>query len=233
MILRVFPQNTRFDGCSLITGFHGIGATGYWTVKYLIQRLMPERAAVFDSDLIAPISSTFQGRLVTPYEVFRRGSLAILKVEAPAYKDSEVEFFRAVGDWVMQSGFKEVALVGGLDSSLRYDDSAYRIAYTSSYKPVGELEGAKVLEDDHIIVGPVAILLNYFEARGFPAFAVLAYASTERMDPRATATAVSVLSRYYGFEVDVSTLLRGAELIESELRRAQARASKAGESIYT
>jgi len=233
LILRAFPPAARFDGCSLITGFHGIGATGYWTVKYLIQRLMPERAVVFDSDLIAPISSTFQGRLVTPYEVFRKGSLAILKVEAPPYKDSEVEFFRAIGEWIIQSGFKEVALVGGLDSNLRYDESTYRIAYTSSYKPVGELEEAKVLEDDHIIVGPVAILLNYFEARGYPAFAILAYASTERMDPRATATAVSVLSRYYGFEVDVSTLLRGAEIIESELQKAQAKASKAGESIYT
>ena len=233
MILRAFPMNARFDGCSLITGFHGIGATGYWTVKYLIQKLIAEKAVIFDSDLIAPISSTSQSRLVTPYEVFRKGSFAILKVEAPPYKDSEVEFFRAIGEWVTQSGFKEVALVGGLDSNLRYDDSTYRIAYTSSYKPTGELEKAKVLEDDHIIVGPVAILLNYFEARSFPAFAILAYASTERMDPRATATAVDVLSKYYGFEVDVSTLLRGAEIIESELQKAQAKTSKAGESIYT
>ncbi len=233
MTLKAFPPNVRFDGCSLITGFHGIGGTGYWTVKHLIHTLKPERAVIFDSDFTSPISSTYQSRLVTPYEVFRKDLLAILKVEAPPYKDSEVEFFRAVGEWVIQSGFNEVALVGGLDSNLRYDDSTYRIAYTSKYTPKGELKAAKVLEDDHIIVGPVAILLNFFEARGFPAFAILAYASTERMDPRATAEAVKALSRYYGFEADVSTLLKGAEIIEYELQKAQTRSTKAGESIYT
>ncbi|MFN3621436.1 MAG: proteasome assembly chaperone family protein, partial [Nitrososphaerales archaeon] len=228
MILKAFPPNVRFDGCSLITGFHGIGATGYWTVKHLIHMLTPKREVIFDSDLISPISSTFNGRLVTPYEVFRKDLLAILKVEAPPYKDSEVEFFRAIGEWVIQSGFKEVALVGGLDSSLRYDNSTYRIAYTSKYTPKNDLVNAKVLEDDHIIVGPVAILLNYFEARDFPAFAILAYASTERMDPRATAEAVKVLSGYYGFEADVSTLLKGAEIIESELQKTQTKVIKPG-----
>lgn len=233
MILRAFPPNVRFDGCSLITGFHGIGATGYLTVKHLIHILEPKREVIFDSDVISPMSSTYRSRLVTPYEVFRKGLLAILKVEMPPYKDSEVKFFRAIGEWIIQSGFKEVALVGGLDSSLRYDDSTYRIAYTSAYTPKNGLQNAKVLEDDHIIVGPVAILLNYFEARDFPAFAILAYASTERMDPRAVAEAVRVLSSYFGFEADVSMLLKGAEIIESELEKAQTRASRAGESIYT
>ncbi len=233
-MIEVLPRGIRFDGCKLIAGFHGIGATGYWTVKYLIQKLEAERVAFIDSNFIAPICSIMNGKLVTPHEILRKGDLAFLKIDVPVYKEHEVIFYREFAKWVVDAGFEEVALVGGLDASLKVDDTTYRIAYTRKFKPRGELLEAKVLEDEHVIVGPVAILLNYFEMVGFPAYAILAYASTERVDPRATAVAVSVLSRIYGFEIDVTPLIKGAEAIEAELyRRSVKEEKRVGESIYT
>ena len=233
-MIEVLPRGIRFDGCKLIAGFHGIGATGYWTVKYLIQKLEAERVAFIDSNFIAPICSIMNGKLVTPHEILRKGDLAFLKIDVPVYKEHEVIFYREFAKWVVDAGFEEVALVGGLDASLKVDDTTYRIAYTRKFKPRGELLEAKILEDEHVIVGPVAILLNYFEMVGFPAYAILAYASTERVDPRATAVAVSVLSRIYGFEIDVTPLIKGAEAIEAELyRRSVKEEKRVGESIYT
>lgn len=233
LILKAYPDNINFKGCSLITGFHGIGATGYWSVKYLVQKLEPKRVVVFDSDLTSPVTSTAQGKLVTPYEILKKDDLAIFKVETPPFKGAEVEFFRAFSEWVIKSGFKEVVLIGGLDSSLRYDNSNYRVAYTSAFKPKGELEKAKILEDEHLIVGPVATLLNYFEIKDFPAYAILSYASPERVDPRATAEAINFLSRFYGFKIDIKPLIKGAEALESEISVEQKKVTKSADSMYT
>ncbi|MCP8308604.1 MAG: proteasome assembly chaperone family protein [archaeon] len=232
-MLKVIPHDIRFDGCSLITGFHGIGGVGYWTVRYLAQKLNAERAAIIDSDIISPATTTYSGRIVTPYEILRKEDLAFFKVEVPPLREKEVGLFRSFSKWVIDAGFKEVALIGGLDSSLRIDETTFRLVHTSSFVPKDELAKALILEDDHLIVGPVAIMLNYFEVMKIPAFAILAYASPERVDPRATAAAISVLSNYYKFEVDVMPLIKGAEALEQEAAKQEIKSRRGGESIYT
>lgn len=232
-MIRIVPDTVRFDGCVLVTGFHGIGAAGYWTVKFLVQRLNIERVAFVDSDTISPVVTSQKGILVTPYELFRKGDLVFFKVEVPPYKGGEVDFYRSFAEWVPVAGFREVALVGGLDASLRTDESFFRLVHTRAYTPRGELALAKKLEDDHMIVGPVAVLLNQFEIRNFPAYAVLAYASGERVDPRAAATAIDVLSRQYQFEVDVGPLIKGAQALEAETIQREPSIRRGGESIYT
>lgn len=100
IVLKVIPQDIRFDGCSLITGFHGIGGTGYWTVRYLAQKLNAEREAIIDSDIISPVTTTYSGRLVTPYEILRKGNLAFFKVEVPPLKErgKHIQKLFKVGD---------------------------------------------------------------------------------------------------------------------------------------
>lgn len=233
MEINIIPKEAKFEGCTLLTGFHGIGATGYWSVKFFVQKLNAERVAFVDSDAAAPVSSTNQSSLVTPYELLRYKNLVFFRAEAPPFKGNEVEFFREFCAWVIKAGFKEVALIGGLDAALRTDTSSYRIVHTTAYKPTGDFVTARVLEDDHLIVGPVAIMLNYFEIRSFPAYAILAYAVGERVDPRAAATAISLINQHYGVNVDVSPLIKSAETLESELSRREQRVEKTGDSIYT
>jgi predicted ATP-grasp superfamily ATP-dependent carboligase len=233
MTFEVIPSNARFSNTVLLTGFHGIGYAGYWTIKYLVQKLEAKRIAFVDSETVSPVGSTNQGRLVTPYEFFQKDELTIFKVEVPPYRGAEIDFYRKLSEWITKAQFKEVALVGGLDLSLRTDDSSYRLVHTSSYTPSGFLKDAKLLEDEQIIVGPVAIMLNYFEAHDFPAYAVLAYSSTDRVDPRAAVSSIDILSRCYGFKVDVEPLLKGAEVVETELTKQQDRKIGKSESIYT
>ncbi len=232
MTIRVIPPDAKFENTVLITGFHGIGYAGYWTVKYLVQKLEAERIAFVDSETVSPVAPTNQGRLVTPYEFFRKNDVTIFKVEVPPYRGAELEFYRSLSEWITKSNFKEVSLIGGLDASLRTDDSSFRIVHTSAFKPREPLASAKILEDDQIIVGPVAIMLNYFESHSFPAYAILAYSSTDRVDPRAAVASIEILSKCYNFEIDVEPLLRGAEAVESEVAR-QERKIQRTESIYT
>ncbi|MBI2183490.1 MAG: proteasome assembly chaperone family protein [Thaumarchaeota archaeon] len=230
--IEILPQGTKLDGCSLITGFHGIGAAGYWTIKYLQDKLQIPRVAFVNSSIIPPVTSTAKGRLVSPYELYRKENLVFFKAEIPPQREEEIKFYGELAAWIVDSGMKEVALVGGLDINLKHDESTFRLVHTSIYKPTGELEKALILEDDHLIVGPVAVMLNQFEMKGFPAFAILAYASPERMDPRAVAVSIGVLGKHYGFEVDVTPLIKGAEAIEMEVAKRENYVKKGVESMY-
>ena len=232
MTFEVIPKDARFSNTVLLTGFHGIGYAGYWTVKFLSQKLEAKRIAFVDSETVSPVSSSSNGKLVTPYEFFQKDDLTIFKVEVPPYRGAEIEFYRKLSEWITKAEFREVALVGGLDLSLRTDESPYRLVHTSSFKPGPVLKEAKLLEDEQLIVGPVAIMLNYFEAHDFPAYAVLAYSSTDRVDPRAAVASIDILSKCYGFKVDVEPLLKGAEVVETEVTK-QERKIGPSDSIYT
>jgi predicted ATP-grasp superfamily ATP-dependent carboligase len=232
MDFQVIPSSAKFENTVLITGFHGIGYAGYWTVKYLIQKLEAKRVAFVDSESVSPVSSTNQGKLVTPYEFYQKNDVTFFKVEVPPYRGAEVEFFRGFSKWITESKFREVVLIGGLDAALRTDESSFRLVHTSSYIPNEYVKNAKLLEDEQIIVGPVAIMLNYFESHDFPAYAILSYSSTDRVDPRAAVSAIDILSKCYGFKVDVEPLLKGAQAVETEVSRQEKKLGTS-ESIYT
>ena len=232
-MLRVIPEGATLNGTSLIAGFHGIGATGYWTVKFLVSELKAKRRCFLDYEE-APAVATFSGGgIATPYEVYEAPGLSLLKAEVSPMRERENSFFRELATWVAGSGVKEVALVGGLDESLRTDDDAYKVVMTSAFGQRGGLPGEPTLEEDKIIVGPVASLLNLFEMNGFPAYAVLAYSSTERVDPRASAAAVKFLASRYGFKADTAPLIKGAEVLEGEMKQYEEKERRPPASVYS
>ncbi len=233
MVLKIIPENVDFKGLSLITGFHGIGAAGYWTVKYIIQKIEAKRAAIIDSDNPTPMASNDEGILVTPYEFFKKDDLIFFKVEAPLYKDEDMIFFKNLADFIVDSGFKEAALIGGLDSRLKIDKTTHRLVKTSAYKPEKQLLKSIYLEDGQIIVGPVAVMLNRFEARNFPAYSILSYASAERVDPRSASAAIDILSNQYDFKIDTGPLVKGADILELELEKTTEHVGRNGNTIYT
>jgi predicted ATP-grasp superfamily ATP-dependent carboligase len=231
--MRILPQDARLDDTALIAGFHGIGATGYWTVKFLISELKATRKCFIDYEYTPSVSSQYEGRIATPYEVYSMPGLSLLKAEVSPVRERENEFYRQLADWVIGSGAREVALVGGLDEALRSDANPYKLAMTSAMLAKEPMPNEPMLEEDRMIVGPVASLLNSFEMNGFPAFAVLAYSSTDRVDPRAAATAADFLSRRYGFAVDTAPLIKGAEVIEGEMKMMEQKEKSPSASVYS
>ena len=102
--LKIVPEGTRLDRTSLIAGFHGIGATGYWSVKFLITELKAERRCFIDYEHAPAVASQLAGRLSTPYEVVVAGGLSFLKAEVSPTRERENEFYRQLGDWIMTTG---------------------------------------------------------------------------------------------------------------------------------
>ncbi|MDA4122662.1 MAG: PAC2 family protein [Thaumarchaeota archaeon] len=213
----VVPAGSKLKAKTLIAGFHGIGATGYWSVKFLIDEVKAKRAFYIDSEFAPAVSSTLNKSISTPYEVFAAGKIAFLKADVPPLRENETRFFRELGDWILDSGVDEVALIGGLDESLRTDDSKYRVVLTDAMKKKGEMKGEPILEDGKMIVGPVALLLNRLQMHDFPAYAILAYSSTERVDPRAAASAAEFVAKRYKLKIVTAPLIQGAEELEKEM----------------
>ncbi|MBI3841002.1 MAG: proteasome assembly chaperone family protein [Thaumarchaeota archaeon] len=231
--MKVLPEGTKLDGGALIAGFHGIGATGYWTVKFLVTELKAKRKCYIDYENAPAVTSQSEGRISTPYEIFTAGKLAMLKAEVSPAREKENEFYRELADWIMTSGVEEVALVGGLDEALKNDEHPYKLAMTSILAEKGGFGGEPLFDEDRMIVGPVASLLNTFEMYSFPAVAVLAYSSTERVDPRAAASAVEFLSKRYGFQANTAPLIKGAEVIEGELKLIEEKEKRPADSVYS
>jgi uncharacterized protein len=161
------------------------------------------------------------------------GDLSLLKAEVSPVREKESDFYGQLADWIMGSGVKEVTLVGGLDESLRNDDNKYKVAMTSAFAAKGGLPSEPLFEEDRMIVGPVASLLNTFEMNSFPALAVLAYSNTERVDPRAAASAVEFLSKRYRFSANIAPLIKGAEVIEGELKIIEEKEKRPAGSVYS
>ena len=230
---RLFPDDLSVDGLSLITGFHGIGSTGFLAINHLIEVLKPKRIGIFETDHMSPISTISSGKIVTPFELYVKDNLAFLRVAVPPLQGNEIEFLREVCDIIISRGFKELILIGGLDSQLKSDNSNFRYVKTSSYELPESLIDSSPLEDGRIIIGPVAQMLNFMEIRNFPALGLLPFATSLRADPRAASDAIDIISSLFNIEVEVSTLIDQASKLELDLPSSVDNVNPRPTDIYT
>jgi uncharacterized protein len=221
-----------FRNCTLMTGFHGIGSTGYIAISYLVHSLQAKRIGFVDVAHPPPFVSTAEEGLVTPFEVFRKGKLVFVKLEFAPHRTEESEFAKVLARWTMNQKFKDAVLVGGLDSGLKSGKQNVRIVPTRAY--LTKKNGFKypTLEPGLFVYGQLAVMLSEFEMRDFPAIAILPYASAAAADPSAAAIAVKTICKAYGIKVDVTDLEDGAKDIEEEFEKRMKQTSKSLQSMY-
>ena len=147
---KLIPDDYNFNGVSLITGFHGIGSTGYLAIKHIIQTLNLNRVAILDNEHSPPLSSIKSGRIVTPFEIYKFQNLAFLRIEVPPLNNNENIFFREICELIISKRFKEVILIGGLDSVLKTDNTTFRYVKTESYTLPTFVNNSIQLENDRI-----------------------------------------------------------------------------------
>ncbi len=209
-----------------ITGFHGIGLVGYISVRHLISTL-PSKRVGFLELVQEPANCAYAfntGRLTTPGELYHDETNGVTLFLAywglPGSERAVYSFVKTLARWVVMNGYEVAVLFGGLDSEARGDDpSPLRIVTTTTYKLRGYATcGAKDMEVNFFVVGPLALLLNEFERMDFPAIAILPYASKWRADPSAALVGLEFFSNCFGVKVDVEKLREIAAKYEEELR---------------
>ena len=235
LILMPISLNVRgnsFRNCTLMTGFHGIGSTGYIAISYLVHSLEAKRIGFVDVAHPPPFVSTSEEGLVTPFEVFRKDKLVFVKLEFAPHRTEEAEFAKTLAQWTINQKFKDAVLVGGLDSGLKSGKQNVRIVPTKAYLSRKNSFKYPTLEPGLFVYGQLAVMLNEFEMREFPAIAILPYASATAADPSAAAVAVRTICKAYGIKVDVSDLEDGAKEIEEEFEKRMKQTSKSLQSMY-
>jgi len=215
-----------------MTGFHGIGSTGYIAISYLVHSLQAKRIGFVDVAHPPPFVSTSEDGLVTPFEVFRKGRLVFVKLEFAPHRTEESEFAKVLARWTIAQKFKDAVLVGGLDSSLKSGKQDVRIVPTRSYLTRKNSFKYPTLEPGLFVYGQLAVMLSEFEMHNFPAIAVLPYASAAAADPSAAAVAVKTICKAYRIKVDVADLEDGAKDIEEEFEKRMKQTSKSLQSMY-
>jgi len=213
-----FHVNESLKDCVLVTGFHGLGATGYIAVKHAVTSLNAELIGYIESERIPPFVSMDDGHLSLPFEVYRKGKFVFVITNVPPHPKERQAFSKELAAWTVREGFSMSYLIGGLDNRLRPTDSdKLRCTITRAYKNQSELS-IPMLEKGLFVVGPLAVMLAYFEISNFPAISLLPYANPTRPDPMASAVAMEYLNKLANLNIDVSPLLTDAQKIESEIQ---------------
>ena len=217
---------------TLITGFHGVGETGYISVSYLVHALKAKRVGFADVAHPPPFIATSEDGLVTPFEVYKAGRIVLVKLEFSPHRTEESEFAKTLAQWVMNNKFKDAVMIGGLDASLEAGSDGIRIVPTAKYPLKTTKMKHPTLEAGLFVYGPLAIMLGEFEKQNFPAVAILPYASADHADPKAAATAIKAVSKAYGLKVDVKDLEYDAADIEQEIDRRLQQTTKSLRGMY-
>jgi predicted ATP-grasp superfamily ATP-dependent carboligase len=223
---------TNLRNCTLITGFHGVGETGYISVSYLVHALNAKRIGFIDVAHPPPFIATSESGLVTPFEVYRAGKFVLVKLEFSPHRTEESEFAKTLAHWVMNNKFRDAVMVGGLDASLQSGSDGIRVVPTTNYSLKKMKLKHPMLEPGLFVYGPLAVMLGEFEKQGFPAVAVLPYASADHADPKAAATAIKTVSKSYGLKVDVKDLEYDAADIEEEIDRRLQQTARSLRGMY-
>jgi len=218
--------------CTLITGFHGVGETGYISVSYLVHALGAKRIGFVDVAHPPPFIATSEDGLVTPFEVYKAGKIVLVKLEFSPHRTEESEFAKTLAQWVIDNKFKDAVMIGGLDASLQSGSNAIRVVPTARYLVKKVKLNHPTLEPGLFVYGPLAIMLGEFEKQNFPAVAILPYASADHADPKAAATAIKAVSKAYGLKVSVKDLEYDAADIEEEIDRRLQQTAKSLRGMY-
>src|SRR5881296_4706987 len=232
MPVRVLVDQKGLKGSTLITGFHGVGLTGYLATSYLIHALKAVRIGFIEVENPPPWVGTADGGLVTPFEVYRKGKTVLVKLEFSPHRSEEAEFAKVLANWAVKSKFKDAILIGGLDSSFRNNNDEFCVVPTGAYLDRAKVFKAPILEPGLLVYGPLAVMLSEFEIHDFPAVAVLPYAEPSRADPAAAALAIRKIAQTYSFKVNLSELVKDAKFIEKEFEHKTRMTKRSLQRMY-
>ncbi len=209
-------EKKKLKGSTLVTGFHGVGQTGYIATSYMIHALKADRIGFVEVANPPPWVGTADGGLVTPFEIYSKRKTVLVKLEFSPHRSEEAEFAKVLADWAVEEKFKDAILVGGLDIAFKNNKHDFAVVPTGAYLDRAKIFKAPILEPGLLVYGPLAIMLNEFEIHDFPAVAVLPYAEPARADPAAAALAIRKIAKAYNFRVEVDELVKDAKFIERE-----------------
>ena len=215
-----------------VTGFPGVGTTGYIVVDYLVEKTRAERIAIIKPKHPPPFVAMAKQGLLTPFELFVSSPFLFLRAEFYPSREDERPLCETLVDLFEELGLEQAVLFGGLDSAYYQGGARVRLVATRAFLARYQRLPAPLLEPGLFVCGTLAVLLYEFEVRNLPAVSILPYAALTRPDPRAAAVAIKKMNDLLGTSFDVSELIERAEEIEAEVEQRRKVFDTAREHFY-
>nr|ABZ10152.1 hypothetical protein ALOHA_HF4000APKG10H11ctg1g12 [uncultured marine microorganism HF4000_APKG10H11] len=208
----------NLTGKTIVTGFHGIGQVGYLSITQLIKSIKAKRVGFIETLDIPPFIGVKTKSFVTPYEIYRKNDLIIIKFEAIPSGKSGNEILKKIVEWGKSQKIEKIFLFGGLSVTFKEKDekTTVRYLYNDSYAKKIGIEEPYVQEGVQV-VGPLAVLLYYAEINEVPSLAFLSYADPQRIDPRGAINALQNASKKMNVKLDLKELINNAKKIEEAI----------------
>lgn len=209
----------ELSGCTLISGFYGIGKVGFIAVNHMVAALNARLIGYIVTDFLPPFLSVKDERLVLPFEIYRYEDIIFINAYFEPYKLEHRSFAEQVVNWCEANKLEQLLLVGGLDSRLRVDEEVLaKGVFTSKYKKLYPDVKLDLMDEGLFITGPMALILMYSEIRQYPAIGIMPYAERSRPDPIAASHAVELINDLLGLDCGIDELIQEAESIENEIQ---------------
>jgi uncharacterized protein len=214
----VIFKDIEFAGKYFVTGFHGIGWTGYIANRYLVGKLGGERIGYMTYEGMRPVVRLWKHRISYPHDIFLIDDHVFLAAEAPMPEETTMDITEQIARWIAEAGFAAAIVIGGLTNAVRRKgDPPLMGVATSKGSHLMDEYGITWMLDDLNIVGPLAGLLFHAERLEVPMLALLPFAES-RPDRRAASVAIEKLSEIIGMEINTRELVE-AEDLEHQIRQ--------------
>jgi uncharacterized protein len=215
----VVDDKEEMENCYFVTGFHGVGLTGYITINHLVKYLHARPIGYIETQYQPALISLSGERISFPFEVYKHDNIIILFPRLQPKRSEVREFTHEIADWVIKKRFKQAILIGGLDNRFKNGTDDMRCVPTRSALEETKTRKIPLLEEGLFVTGPLALMLTYFEMKSFPAVALLPYSERGRPDPRAAALAIKQLNELLNLDIDDFELINDAKRIEEEVTK--------------
>ncbi|MHA1200765.1 MAG: proteasome assembly chaperone family protein [Candidatus Heimdallarchaeaceae archaeon] len=199
----VFKEPQKFEGCTLLNGWHGIGECGFISMSHLVDKLGAERIGYIITGNIPQFITIKNNKITFPFEIYKKDDIVVILPIFEPIKSEHLAFTKTVVQWSIDQKFKQAILIGGLDRRLQ-DESEIKAIYTQAFR--------KNRTDVDL-----AYMLMFYELNDFEAVALLPYAERSRPDPVAASIAVKEINKILDINVNVQELLDEAQKIEKEI----------------
>ncbi len=205
----------------MIVGFPDAGLVGVITTEFLIKNLGMKPFASLNMKGGFPIAYISSSVAVSPFQFYHKDNIVVFHSWVALQSNLVGKVSSRIVDYAQKLGVDTIISITGVPVPNRLDLDKLNIYYiTSDVESAKEMSAFEELKPfgDGYMVGPYAPLLLISKSKGVRNVVFVVDSFLDIPDPEASATVLQFLSKYIGFKVDVSELLKEAEDIRTKIK---------------
>jgi uncharacterized protein len=217
--INIFSKPPSSEGASVLMGFPGSGLVGSIALQYLVDQMEFSLIGVVTSKYFPPLAMMNKGVINVPVRIYEKTIesqlIVTIVADIPIHPMICYEVANGLMNWLTPFKVREVVAIAGIVTNepekrvfgvSTSDDALARIQDHTLVLPVGSISGI------------ASSILTECKIRGVNAYGLLGE-TINAPDPRASASALEVLSKMYNITIDTAPLIEQAEEIESTMQK--------------